>query len=91
MKKTHTPRATPEYKELWARVGISLLLTDEEAATILDHEANAKDICDAIRSALIDNRYRIEGNTYIPATCITDFNRKYGTEYDDDGEPECEF
>lgn len=86
------PKATPAtaYKEIWARAGVVLMITDEEAAVIFDHEVNSSVISQIMEKIISEGRFRWEGNSYIPARCITDYNSQYGTDFDDDGEPEWE-
>ena len=80
-----------QYRKLWGRAGVTLLVTDEEAAVILNHEARPDRIAMIIRRIVEEGRFLWDGNSYIPACSITDFNKEYGTDYDDDGEPEWDF
>lgn len=78
-------------KQLWGRAGVTFYVTDEEAAVILDHKADGRDIARIMRKIVDENRFALEGNSYIPSISVTDFNKENGTEYDDDGEPEWDF
>lgn len=78
-------------KKIWGRAGVSFQVTDEEAAAILDHEANDMAIAQIMSKVVNEGRFTWDGNSYIPAECITEFNKEYGTAYDDDGEPEWDF
>ena len=78
-------------KELWMRAGVTLLVTDEEAAKILDHEASEAVLAATVREIIEEGRFKWDGSSYIPACCIADFNEKYDTDFDDDGGPEWSF
>ena len=82
---------TGKYKNLWSRCGVTLFVTDEEAAQILNHEAVPAEIELIVRKVVEEGRFQWDGNSYIPACVITCFNRDNGTDYDDDGEPEWDF
>lgn len=76
-------------KKLWMRVGMLLSLDDIECDEILGDEFDAGRMAQIIRSAFTDGRAKLDGNTYVPADAIYDFNNLYGTDYSD-AEPECE-
>ena len=78
-------------KELWMRAGVTLLVTDEEAAKILDHETTGSEVTATIHKVIDEGRFRWDGSSYIPACCIADFNEKYGTDFDDTDGPEWSF
>lgn len=80
-----------DYKKLWVRAGVTLHITDEEADKILDHDANSTSLSDVVRQIIAEGRFEWDGDSYIPATCISDFNKEYGTDYDDEDEPEWNF
>ena len=67
-----------EYREIWLRLGVSIKVTaDEEKAILEPTKARIK----ALSNAIMNHRMSINGNTYIPETCVDDFNRKYNTNY----------
>lgn len=78
-------------KKIWGRAGVTFLVTDEEAAAILDHEANSASIAEIMSKVVSEGRFAWDGNSYIPAECITEYNKENGTAFDDDGEPEWDF
>lgn len=80
-----------QMKRIWGRAGVTFLVTDAEAVILLDHEADGTAIAQVICKIVSEGRFIWDGNSYIPAESITEFNHKYGTDFDDDGEPEWEF
>lgn len=71
--------ANNEYREIWLRLGISLKITEDEEKAILgtDKEASLRTLSDIVAN----RRMSVNGNTYIPETCVYDFNKRYGTNY----------
>lgn len=66
-------------RKLWMRLGVSLEITEAEESAIFcgdyaDTEA-------ALAKIIADGRARPDGDSYIPAVCIEDFNEAYGTDY----------
>lgn len=80
-----------KHKKLWMRAGVTLLITDEEAAKILDHEASEAVLAATVRKVVEEGRFKWDGNSYIPACCITEFNEQHGTAFADGDEPEWDF
>lgn len=69
-------------KDLWARVGITFHLTDDEAQKLLsDYENDMQSRENIIKNAVSDGRFMLDGECYSPGESIEDFNRKYGTSY----------
>lgn len=68
-----------QMREIWLRLGVLVKLTKDEEKTILgtDKEAAVK----TLSKAITDGRVSINGNTYIPETCVDDFNKKYNTNH----------
>lgn len=77
-------------KRLWMRAGVSLMLTDKEVDAILgkqdDDGLAAQNV---LKAALMEGRFKFDGNSYIPQDTIEEFNREHGTAYDAE-EPEFE-
>ena len=72
-------------KELWARVGITFQLTDDEAQKLLcDYENDMQSRANIIKNAVSDGRFELDGECYSPAEAIGDFNDKYGTDYSEE-------
>lgn len=68
--------------ELWARVGISFRLTEEEIRSILSANLGEYNMKHIIASAFTEGRFELDGETYIPEVSIEDINKKYNTGYD---------
>lgn len=66
-------------RELWCRIGAVLALTPEEEAVIFGSDPDA--IAQTVKNVFAEGRFRLEGNSYVPAPCVEDFNEEYGTEY----------
>ena len=68
-------------KKIWMRMGVTIDCADEEADTLLSGKDGAEKI---IRNIVADGRFKLDGETYIPAPCVEDFNRAYGSKYPED-------
>ena len=67
--------------QVWCRVGVNLRLTKEDADILFGPDETASRNC---LERLIHNQPLIPtGDSYIPATCISEFNQKYSTNYPD--------
>lgn len=67
-------------KELWLRLGVTIKITDAEAHDIL---AANYSIANAVLTKIIsDGREYVNGDAYIPETCVEYFNEKYDTKYE---------
>ena len=68
--------------KIWMRVGATLYLNEKEADLLLNGDNNeAKDL---LKRMIYDNRFRLDGESYIPESTITDFNEKYDKHYQED-------
>lgn len=68
--------------KIWMRVGATLYLNDKEAELLLNGDNDeAKDL---LKRMIYDNRFRLDGESYIPESAITDFNEKYDKHYQED-------
>lgn len=77
-----------ELKKVWARAGVIFGLTSEEADIVLACNGSSDDIAQIMRKVVKEGRFELNGDSYIPADCISQFNAEYGTDYDDTCEPE---
>lgn len=68
-------------KKIWMRMGVTIDCTDEEADALLSGKDGAEKI---IRNIVADGRFKLDGETYIPETCVEDFNQAYGSDYPED-------
>lgn len=80
-----------ELKKVWARAGVSFDLTDDEANTVLGCNGTSEEIAHIMCKVVKEGRFKFEGDSYIPADCIAEFNSQHGTEFDDTCEPEWDF
>ena len=72
-------------KDLWARVGITFHLTDNEIQGLLaDDNSGMQSRSNIIKKAVADGRFELDGECYSPRGAIEDFNHKYGTDYPED-------
>lgn len=68
-----------EKKKLWMRLGVNLLISEEEESVIFgeDSDAGMTMLYDIVcRGDFVPN-----GDSYIPYESIKDFNYEYGTKY----------
>ena len=68
--------------KIWMRVGATVYLNEKEAETLLNGDnAEAKDL---LKRMIYDNRFRLDGETYIPESSIEEFNEMYDKHYQPD-------
>ena len=68
--------------KLWMRIGATVYLNENEAETLLNGDNNeAKDL---LKRMIYDNRFRLDGETYIPESSIEEFNEMYDKHYQPD-------
>lgn len=77
-------KAKEDHRKLWMRMGVTLYVNETEEACLLMPETTTNDVGESIfRSIISEGRYEVNGESYIPATCISSFNEEYDTKYDD--------
>lgn len=65
--------------KIWMRVGATVYLNEKEAETLLNGDnAEAKDL---LKRMIYDNRFRLDGETYIPESSVEEFNEMYDKHY----------
>ena len=68
--------------KIWMRVGATLYLNEKEADLLLNGDNNeAKDL---LKRMIYDNRFRLDGESYIPESSIEEFNEMYDKHYQED-------
>ena len=67
-------------RRLWMRLGVSLRITEAEEAVIFGKDG-AKDE-ELLRCIIAEGRFEPDGDTYIPAVTVEEYNQKYGTDYE---------
>lgn len=70
-------------KRLWARLGISLLIEEDEETAVFSNDYRTS--CAAIKKIMREGRFRTDGDSYVPGESVEDFNARYGTQYDTEG------
>lgn len=69
-----------EERRLWMRLGVSLRITVAEEAIIFGEDgAKAEEL---LRRIIAEGRFRPDGDTYIPAPTVEEYNQEYGTDYE---------
>ena len=67
-------------RRLWMRLGVSLRITEAEEAVIFSKDgAKAEEL---LRCIIAEGRFEPDGDTYIPAVTVEEYNQKYGTDYE---------
>lgn len=66
-------------RNVWARVGMSLLVTPEEERAIF--EGDYLEGKEAVMRVIEAGRASVDGETYIPQECIEEFDEEHGTDY----------
>ena len=67
-------------RRIWMRLGVMLEVSDDEVNVLLgDDDAAARDL---LRKIVAGGRLRPEGDSYIPAESIEDYNETYGTAHE---------
>ena len=68
--------------KLWCRIGATLYLNEKEADLLLNGDNNeAKDL---LKRMIYDNRFRLDGESYVPESSIEEFNEMYDKHYQED-------
>lgn len=65
--------------KLWCRIGATLYLNEKELDILLSEDSDkAKDL---FKQIIYDNRFRLEGESYVPESSVTAFNEEYNKQY----------
>ena len=68
--------------KLWMRIGATLYLNEKEAEILLNGDNDeAKDL---LKRMIYDNRFRLDGESYVPESSIEEFNEMYDKHYQED-------
>lgn len=68
--------------KIWMRVGATLYLNEKEADLLLNGDNNeAKDL---LKRMIYDNRFRLDGESYVPESSVEEFNEMYDKHYQPD-------
>lgn len=69
-------------RKIWMRLGISIEMFEGEEEKIFGEDKEAA--AEAIRKIVIDGRFLLDGDSYIPETAVEGFNDLYGTKHTED-------
>lgn len=69
-----------EKRSIWMRLGVTLKGTKEEIESLLSDDYDLSK--NALMKILKEGRYDFDGDSYIPETCVEDYNKDYGTEHE---------
>ena len=65
--------------KLWCRIGATLYLNESEADILLgEDDIKSKDL---LKQLIYDNRFRLDGESYVPESSVAAFNEEYGKDY----------
>ena len=65
--------------KIWCRIGATLYLNEKELDILLSEDNDkAKDL---LKRMIYDNRFRLDGESYIPESSIAAFNEEYDKGY----------
>lgn len=67
-------------RSLWIRLGIMLEISEEEGQILLGE--NKQQAEELLKQLIILKHFHAEGGSYIPADCISEYNQKYGTDFE---------
>ena len=71
-------------KNLWARLGVTMSLTDDEIERLIgEGQAAMSDREKILTKVIADGRFTLDGETYIPQEAVTDFNEEYNASYEE--------
>lgn len=71
-----------EKRRIWMRLGVTLEGTKEEIETLLSDDYDLSK--NALKKILTEGRYKVDGDSYIPETCVEEYNNDYGTDHEVD-------
>ena len=67
--------------KLWCRIGATLYVDDKEADILLSDGSDDTKAKDLLKQLIYDNRFRLDGESYVPESSVAAFNEEYGKEY----------
>ena len=71
-------------KNLWARLGVTMSLTDEEVERLIgEDQAEMSEREKILIKVVNDGRFFLDGETYIPQEAVNDFNKEYNASYEE--------
>lgn len=71
-------------KNLWARLGVTMSLTDEEVEKLIgEDQAEMNEREKILIKVINDGRFSLDGETYVPQEAVSDFNEEYDASYEE--------
>ena len=71
-------------KKLWARLGVTMSLTDDEVnALIGNDQASMRDKERILTKVICEGRFALDGETYVHQEAVSDFNEEYDASYEE--------
>lgn len=67
-----------EQQTLWLRLGVSVSGTKDEIAALMDGDR------DTLERIVAENRFVVDGDSYIPADSVASYNESYGADYSEE-------
>ena len=78
--ESHLKERNVKRRNLWIRLGIMLEVSEEEGQILLgENKQKAEEL---LKQLIILKHFHAEGESYIPADCIGEYNQKYGTDFE---------
>lgn len=72
---------------IWARLGIEIEISPEEASVIFGEDEKASSCF--LQEKIRQGKFKPSGDSYIPSSCIAEFDKRYGTDYADECDDVC--
>lgn len=63
-------------RSVWARIGVTLYGSKEEIEALFTDNFQ-----EALEKLFKEGKYKIDGDSYIPDSCIEEYDKKYGTNH----------
>ena len=67
--------------KLWCRIGATLYINEKEAEILLGDGSDDTISKDLLKRLIYDNRFRLDGESYVPESSVAAFNEEYGKDY----------
>ena len=67
--------------KLWCRIGATLYVDDKEADILLGDGSDDTKAKELLKQIIYDNRFRLDGESYVPESSVAAFNEEYGKDY----------
>lgn len=65
-----------EERSVWARIGVTLTGSKEEIEALFTDNFG-----EVLEKLIKDGKFKLDGDSYIPETCIAEYDERYGTNH----------